>query len=42
MERRPWKRPVAVTIYVFIFLALFGLGALSYRAIMEMPAMRRN
>jgi len=32
MERRPWKRPVAVTVYVFIFLALFGLGGLSYRS----------
>jgi ubiquinol-cytochrome c reductase cytochrome b subunit len=32
MERRPWKRPVAVAVYVFIFLALFGLGALSYRS----------
>lgn len=31
MERRPWKRPVAVGTYVFIFLALFGLGAISYR-----------
>ncbi|HLJ17007.1 MAG TPA: cytochrome b N-terminal domain-containing protein [Bryobacteraceae bacterium] len=31
MERRPWKRPVAVGTYVFIFLALFGLGAVSYR-----------
>ena len=32
MERRPWKRPVAVGTYVFIFLALFGLGAVSYRS----------
>ncbi len=32
MERRPWKRPFAVGCYVFIFLALFGLGGLSYRA----------
>jgi ubiquinol-cytochrome c reductase cytochrome b subunit len=31
MERRPWKRPVAVGTYTFIFLALFGLGYLSYR-----------
>jgi ubiquinol-cytochrome c reductase cytochrome b subunit len=30
MERRPWKRPVAVGTYVFIFLALFGLGFISY------------
>ncbi len=28
---RPWKRPFAVGCYVFIFLALFGLGALSYK-----------
>jgi len=32
MERRPWKRPFAVGCYVFIFLALFGLGGLSYRS----------
>ena len=30
MERRPWKRPVAVGTYVFVLLALFGLGAVSY------------
>ncbi len=30
MERRPWKRPIAVGTYVCIFLALFGLGAVSY------------
>ena len=32
MERRPWKRPIAVGTYVFIFLALFGLGYTSYRS----------
>ena len=32
MERRPWKRPIAVGTYVFIFLALFGLGITSYRS----------
>ncbi len=32
MERRPWKRPLAVGTYVFIFLALFGLGVTSYRS----------
>ena len=32
MERRPWKRPFAVGCYVFIFLALFGLGGQSYRS----------
>jgi len=32
MERRPWKRPVAVGTYVFVFLALFGLGYMSYRS----------
>ncbi len=32
MERRPWKRPIAVGCYVFIFLALFGLGGLSYHS----------
>ncbi len=30
MERRPWKRPLAVGTYVFIFAALFGLGFMSY------------
>ena len=30
MERRPWKRPIAVGTYVFIFAALFGLGYVSY------------
>jgi ubiquinol-cytochrome c reductase cytochrome b subunit len=32
MERRPWKRPIAVGTYVFIFLALFGLGYTSYHS----------
>jgi ubiquinol-cytochrome c reductase cytochrome b subunit len=32
MERRPWKRPLAVGTYVFIFAALFGLGAVSYHS----------
>jgi ubiquinol-cytochrome c reductase cytochrome b subunit len=32
MERRPWKRPLAVGTYVFIFLALFGLGFTSYQS----------
>jgi ubiquinol-cytochrome c reductase cytochrome b subunit len=32
MERRPWKRPIAVGSYVFVFLALFGLGYASYRS----------
>jgi len=32
MERRPWKRPIAVGSYTFIFLALFGLGWMSYRS----------
>jgi ubiquinol-cytochrome c reductase cytochrome b subunit len=32
MERRPWKRPVAVGTYTFIFLALFGLGFLSHHS----------
>jgi ubiquinol-cytochrome c reductase cytochrome b subunit len=26
VERRPWKRPVAMTAYVFVVLALVGLG----------------
>ena len=32
MERRPWKRPIAVGTYTFILLALFGLGYTSYRS----------
>lgn len=32
MERRPWKRPIAVGTYCFVLLALFGLGAVSYRS----------
>ena len=32
MERRPWKRPIAVGTYVFVFLALFGLGYASYHS----------
>jgi mono/diheme cytochrome c family protein len=32
MERRPWKRPIAVGTYVFILLALFGLGAISHNS----------
>ena len=32
MERRPWKRPIAVGTYCCVFLALFGLGAISYRS----------
>lgn len=32
MERRPWKRPLAVGTYVFVFLALFGLGYMSYHS----------
>jgi ubiquinol-cytochrome c reductase cytochrome b subunit len=38
MERRPWKRPVAVGCYVFVFLALFGLGYMSYRGDYSDPA----
>ena len=30
-ERRPWKRPVAVTVYALIFIAMGVLGALSHR-----------
>jgi mono/diheme cytochrome c family protein len=37
MERRPWKRPIAVGSYVFILLALFGLGYLSYHGDHENP-----
>lgn len=31
LERRPWKRPVAVGVFALIFLSLAVLGALSYR-----------
>ena len=32
MERRPWKRPIAIGTYTFLLLALFGLGFVSYRS----------
>jgi ubiquinol-cytochrome c reductase cytochrome b subunit len=38
MERRPWKRPVAVGTYVCVFLALFGLGYMSYHGDHSDPA----
>jgi ubiquinol-cytochrome c reductase cytochrome b subunit len=31
LERRPWKRPVAVATFAIVFFSLVGLGALSYR-----------
>jgi ubiquinol-cytochrome c reductase cytochrome b subunit len=37
-ERRPWKRPVAVTIYAVIFIGLGVLGGLSRRNDMRDPA----
>ena len=37
-ERRPWKRPVAVTIYAFIFIGLGALGAISHRNDLRDPA----
>ena len=37
-ERRPWRRPVAVTIYAGIFIALGVLGALSRRDDLRDPA----
>jgi quinol-cytochrome oxidoreductase complex cytochrome b subunit len=27
VERRPWKRPVAIGAYTFVVIALVGLGA---------------
>jgi mono/diheme cytochrome c family protein len=42
MERRPWKRPVAVGTYVCVFLALFGLGYLSYRGDHSDPAVAKQ
>lgn len=32
MERRPWKRPIAVGSYTFVLLALFWLGYMSYHS----------
>lgn len=32
LERRPWKRPVAVSFFMLVFLALVGLGILSNRS----------
>jgi ubiquinol-cytochrome c reductase cytochrome b subunit len=37
-ERRPWKRPVAVTIYAVIFIGLGVLGGLSHRNDLRDPA----
>jgi ubiquinol-cytochrome c reductase cytochrome b subunit len=37
-ERRPWKRPVAVTIYFIIFIGLGVLGGLSHRNDLRDPA----
>ncbi len=37
-ERRPWKRPVAVTIYAVIFIGLGVLGGLSRRNDLRDPA----
>ena len=42
MERRPWKRPVAVGCYVFVFLALFGLGYQSYAGDHSDPAVAKQ
>src|SRR5256886_1239410 len=30
-ERRPWKRPVSVSIYGFVFIGLGAMGAISHR-----------
>jgi ubiquinol-cytochrome c reductase cytochrome b subunit len=37
-ERRPWKRPAAVTIYAIIFIGLGVLGGLSHRNDLRDPA----
>jgi len=37
-ERRPWKRPLAVTIYAVIFVGLGILGGLSRRSDLRDPA----
>jgi ubiquinol-cytochrome c reductase cytochrome b subunit len=37
-ERRPWKRPVSVTIYAFIFIGLGALGAISHRNDLRDPS----
>jgi len=31
LERRPWKRPIAVGVFAILLLSLVGLGMLSYR-----------
>jgi ubiquinol-cytochrome c reductase cytochrome b subunit len=41
-ERRPWKRPVAVTIYFVIFIGLGVLGALSHRNDLRDPAVAQQ
>lgn len=37
-ERRPWKRPVSVSIYGFIFIGLGALGGISHRNDLRDPA----
>src|SRR6266566_3861496 len=37
-ERRPWKRPVSVSIYGFVFIALGALGAISHRHDLRDPS----
>ena len=42
LERRPWKRPLAVGFFALIFLSLVGLGVLSYRADHRDPAVAKQ
>src|SRR5947208_557251 len=37
-ERRPWKRPVSMSIYGFIFIGLGALGGISHRNDLRDPA----
>jgi ubiquinol-cytochrome c reductase cytochrome b subunit len=42
LERRPWKRPVAVGFFLLVFLSLVGLGVLSYRGDHRDPAIAKQ
>ncbi len=39
-ERRPWKRPVAVSVYSVVLLGLIALGIISYHVDNSNPAIR--
>lgn len=42
LERRPWRRPVAVGLFSLVFLGLIGLGATSYYDDAHQPEIARQ